>query len=56
MDVGFMGENFHLASAALGLGACSAAGFADDALERLIDVDGRSEMLMLLMGIGHPAV
>lgn len=55
MDAGFMAENIHLASAAMGLGACAAAGFADDALERLIDVDGRAEMLMLLMGIGHPA-
>lgn len=55
MDAGFMAENFHLASVAMGLGACAAAGFADDALERLIEVDGRAEMLMLLMGIGHPA-
>jgi len=52
MDVGFLGENLYLAAEALGLGACAIAGFIDDALERMLGVDAREEMAMLLFAVG----
>lgn len=55
MDVGFLGENLYLAAEALGLGACAIAGFIDDALERMLGVDPREEMAMLLCTVGSLA-
>jgi len=53
MDVGFLGENLYLAAEAQGLGACGIAGFVDDALEQLLDIDGRTEIAMLLVTVGR---
>lgn len=52
MDVGFVGENLYFAAEALGLGACAIAGFIDDALERMLGIDPREEMAMLLCTVG----
>jgi SagB-type dehydrogenase family enzyme len=52
MDVGFLGENLYLAAEALGLGACAISGFAQDAAEELLGVDGKHELVLLLLTIG----
>lgn len=52
MDVGFLGENLYLVAEDLGLGACAVSGFAQDAAEQLIDVDGKQELALLLLTVG----
>lgn len=52
IDTGFLGQNLYLASEAMGLGACAIAGFIDDAAEKFLEVDGKSEMVLLLVAIG----
>lgn len=42
-DVGFLGENVYLAAEAMGLGCCALSGFAQDATESLLGVDGARE-------------
>lgn len=60
VDAGLVAQNIHLVAEALGLGACAIAGFADDAVERLLAIDGQDEMALLLVcagpiGAGGPA-
>ena len=52
MDLGFLGQNIHLVGEALGLGVCAIAGFIDDAMEELLGINGRDEMILLLMTVG----
>jgi SagB-type dehydrogenase family enzyme len=52
MDAGYLGQNLYLVAHALGLGACAIAGFVDDAIEKLLDVDGSNEMILLLTTVG----
>lgn len=52
MDVGFLGENLYLVAEDLGLGACAVSGFAQDAAEQLVDVDGKHELALLLLTVG----
>ena len=56
MDAGFLGENLYLASEALGLGACAIAGFLDDPLNGLLNLDGQNEMVLLLIAVGVPGI
>jgi SagB-type dehydrogenase family enzyme len=51
-DVGFLGENLYLVAEDLGLGACAVSGFAQDAAEQIIDVDGKQELVLLLLTVG----
>jgi len=52
MDAGYLGQNLYLVAEALNLGACGIAGFVDDGMEKLLDVDGRNEMILLLTTVG----
>jgi SagB-type dehydrogenase family enzyme len=52
MDVGFLAENIYLAAEALGLGVCAISGFAQDAAEELLGVDGKHELVLLLLTVG----
>jgi SagB-type dehydrogenase family enzyme len=52
VDAGSVAQNVQLAAEGLGLGACAIAGFADDAVERLFEIDGREEMVLLLVCLG----
>lgn len=54
VDAGSLAQNLHLVAEGLGLGACAIAGFADDAVERLFQIDGREEMVLLLVCLGVP--
>jgi SagB-type dehydrogenase family enzyme len=56
IDTGYLGQNLYLVAEGLGLGACAIAGFVDDALEQLLGVDGRNEMILLLTAVGVPRV
>jgi SagB-type dehydrogenase family enzyme len=52
MDAGFLGENLYLASEALGLGACAVSGFAQDAVEDFLGIDGKAELALLMLTVG----
>jgi len=52
MDAGYLGQNLYLIAEALSLGACGIAGFVDDGIEKLLDIDGRNEMILLLTTVG----
>jgi SagB-type dehydrogenase family enzyme len=52
MDVGFVSENLCLVSEGLGLGACPVSGFAQDAAEKLLGVDGKRELTVLMLTVG----
>lgn len=53
IDAGYLGQNIYLVAEAMSLGACAIAGFVDDALEQLLGVDGRNEMILLLTAVGR---
>lgn len=55
MDAGFAAENLCLVSEGLGLGACPVSGFAQDAAEELLGVDGKRELAVLMLTVGTPA-
>jgi SagB-type dehydrogenase family enzyme len=54
MDAGFLGENIYLACEGLGLAVCALSGFAQDAVEELLGVDGRQELAVLMLTVGVP--
>lgn len=54
MDAGFLSENIYLLAEAMGLGVCAIAGFVDDTFEKLLGVNGRDEMVLLLITVGVP--
>jgi SagB-type dehydrogenase family enzyme len=52
VDTGFLGENLYLVAEALGLGACAVSGFAQDAVEKLLSIDGKNEVALMLLTVG----
>src|SRR5262249_49573200 len=55
IDAGLVAQNVHLLAEGLGLGACAIAGFADDAVQRLLAIDGQDEMALVLICVGVKA-
>jgi SagB-type dehydrogenase family enzyme len=53
LDAGHACQNLYLASEALGLGCCAVAAFDDDAVNWILDVDGRDEFAIYLATVGH---
>ena len=54
IDVGIVAQNLHLTAQAMGLGSCMLAGFSEDALHRMLNVDGEREFVALMLAVGHP--
>lgn len=52
MDIGFLGENLHLASEAMSLSFCAIAGFIEDELELYLGINGQDEMALLVASVG----
>jgi SagB-type dehydrogenase family enzyme len=52
MDVGVLVENVYLVATALGLRTCAIAGFREDLVADLLRLDGRDEVVALLMPVG----
>jgi SagB-type dehydrogenase family enzyme len=52
IDAGFLGENLYLVAEALGLGTCAISGFAQDAVEELLGIDGKEEIALMLLTVG----
>jgi SagB-type dehydrogenase family enzyme len=52
LEVGHIGQNVYLAAEAAGLGACAVGAFFDDAVNRLLEVDGVEEAALMLVPVG----
>ena len=53
LDAGHVCQNLYLACEALGLGCCAIAAFDDDALNQILDVDGKEEFVIYLATVGR---
>lgn len=52
MDAGFLAENLYLVAEALGFGACATSGFAEDSMQEILEIDGKDEIVLLLVTVG----
>jgi SagB-type dehydrogenase family enzyme len=52
LDAGHVGQNMYLAAAALGCGCCTIGAFDDDAMNRLLGVDGKVETTVYGAAVG----
>ncbi|MDZ7334808.1 MAG: SagB/ThcOx family dehydrogenase [candidate division KSB1 bacterium] len=52
LDAGHVCQNLYLACEALKLGCCAVAAFDDDAVNRLLEVDGKEEFAIYLATVG----
>ena len=52
LDAGHVCQNLYLACEALGLGCCAVAAFDDDAVNKILDVDGKEEFVIYLATVG----
>jgi SagB-type dehydrogenase family enzyme len=53
MEAGEVAQNMSLMATRLSLGACVLGGFQDDALSRLLEIDGCDEAPLLLVAVGR---
>lgn len=53
LDAGALGEHIHLSAVALGLGSCLIGAFQDDAVERVVGVDGEEEQAIYMVSVGR---
>jgi SagB-type dehydrogenase family enzyme len=52
LEAGHIGQNVYLAAEAAGLGACAVGAFFDDAVNRLLEIDGVEEAALVLLPVG----
>ncbi len=52
IEAGHLGQNAYLAATSMGLGACAVGAFLDDAMNRMLGVDGREEAAVYMLSIG----
>lgn len=52
LDAGHVGQNMYLAATALGCGCCALGAFDDDAMNRLVGVDGKIETTVYGAAVG----
>lgn len=52
-DLGILAQTLHLVSNALRLRSCMVAGYVDDEIHDLLQIDGREEFVGLLLGVGR---
>lgn len=55
-ESGHLGQNIYLLSAALDLGCCAIGGYADDKLNKLLDIDGLNEAVIYVLAVGTAKV
>jgi SagB-type dehydrogenase family enzyme len=53
LDAGHVCQNLYLAAEALGCGACAVAAFDDNALNRILKVDGETQFAIYLASVGR---
>lgn len=52
IEAGHIGQNLYLAAEAAGLGTCAVGSFVDDALNRLLGLDGADEAALMVLPVG----
>lgn len=52
LEAGHIGQNVYLTTGALGLKCCALAGTRDEALEKLLDIDGVTESVVYAIAVG----
>jgi SagB-type dehydrogenase family enzyme len=52
LDAGHACQNLYLVCEALGLGCCAVAAFDDDAVNKILDIDGKDEFVIYLATVG----
>lgn len=52
LDAGHVCQNLYLAAEAVGCGVCAIAAFDDDAMDRLLGIDGEDQFLIYLATVG----
>jgi len=52
LEAGHIAQNLYLAATSLGLGACAVGAFLDDALNKLLGLDGEQEAALYLISVG----
>jgi SagB-type dehydrogenase family enzyme len=52
LDVGHASQNLYLAAQSVGSGACAIAAFADEEMNRLLELDGESQFVIYLATVG----
>ena len=55
IDAGHVGQNLYLACEAIGAGTCTVAAYDQEALDRLVEVDGHDEFALYLAPVGKVA-
>jgi SagB-type dehydrogenase family enzyme len=55
LDIGHVSQNVYLTATALGLAVCATAGFVDEELEAVLELDGLETAASLVMLVGPPA-
>lgn len=53
LEAGHIGQNMYLVSEALGLKCCALGGTHDEALEKLLDIDGLTESIVYAVAVGR---
>ncbi len=53
VDVGILAQTLHLVANALRLRSCMVAGYSDQAVHQLLEIDGRQEFVGLLLTVGR---
>jgi SagB-type dehydrogenase family enzyme len=53
LDAGHVCQNLYLVCEALGLGCCAVAAFDDDAVNKILDIDGKEEFVIYLATVGQ---
>ncbi len=53
IEAGHIGQNTYLAATSMGLGACAVGAFMDDAINEMLDVDGRDEAAVYMVSVGR---
>ena len=53
IEAGHIGQNLYLVSEALGLKCCALGGTNDDAVEKLLDLDGITESMVYALALGR---
>ena len=55
MDAGHIAENLALAATSIGLGTCQIGALFDNEVNEIIGVDGKTESVVYMSSVGHPA-
>ncbi|MDQ3451978.1 MAG: SagB family peptide dehydrogenase [Actinomycetota bacterium] len=53
IEAGHIGQNTYLAATSMGLGACAVGAFMDDAINKMLDIDGRDEAAVYMVSVGR---